>query len=259
MTSLSQPDVHLSTTYLPEPILRSFIPSAHFDEDTYNNIHVGLNKFIAFYWSETEDKDSIMDINQDFGEHNFDVTHPTYDSLHYTYTTYKYERTFTYQQALFKDSSKIHAILNSAIIDDLDRFETDDETAYGIIRTELSRYVDHWWYSFYNPMGPHPIVSTVSDEANEDSELFTLLLANMNATGDTPFEERPTFREICDIFTCFASRLSQEIITGSYNAHLVFNHFHQLYHDILTVEFRQFQKTLTLRGHPIASTKHTGN
>ena len=99
-------------------------------------------------------------------------------------------------------------------------------------------------------MGPHPIVFTVADEANEDSESFTLLLANMNATGDTPFAERPTFREICDIFTCFVSRLSQEIITGSYNAHLVFNHLHQLYHDILTVEFRQFQRTLTLRDVP---------
>ena len=67
MTSLCQPDVHLSTTHPPEPILRSFIPSAHFDEDTYNNIHVVLNIFIAFYWSETDDKESIMDIDQDFG------------------------------------------------------------------------------------------------------------------------------------------------------------------------------------------------
>ena len=126
MTSLSQPDVHLSTTHPPEPILRTFIPSTHFDEDTYNNIHVGLNHFLRIYWSVIDDKESIMDIDQDhFGEHNFGVIYPTYGSLHYIYTTYQYERTFTYQQALFTDSSKIHAILDFATIDDLDRFETD--------------------------------------------------------------------------------------------------------------------------------------
>ena len=59
-------------------------------------------------------------------------------------------------------------------------------------------------------MGPHPIAFTVADETNEDSEPFTLLLANMNTTGDIPFDERPTFREISDIFTCFAARLSQK-------------------------------------------------
>ena len=91
-----------------------------------------------------------------------------------------------------------------------------------------------------NPMGPHPLVFTETDEADEDAESFTLLLANMNATGDIPFEERPTFRDICNIFTCFASRLSQELIAGPHNAHLVFNHLYQLYNDILMVEFRQF-------------------
>ena len=104
----------------------------------------------------------------------------------------------------------------------------------------MNRYISHWWYSFYNPMGPHPIVFTVAEETNENSESFTLLLANMNATGNIPFEEMPTFRYISDIFTCFAARLSHETTTAPYNAHLVFNHLHQLYHDILEVELRQF-------------------
>ena len=242
MTPSRQPDVHLFTTYPPEPILRTFIPPAPFNEDTYDNIQAGIERILEVYKNETEDKASIMDIDQDFGEHNFDETHPTYDSLRYVFTTYEYKSTFT-----FKTSSKNH---QRYMLDDLDRFETEDETAYGTVRVELHRYVDHWWYSFCNPKGPHPIVFTVADQTNKDSEPFTLLLANMNATGDTLFEERPTFRDISDIFTCFAARLSQETTTASYNAHLVFNHLHQLYHDILEVELRQFQRNLILQDVP---------
>ena len=72
------------------------IPSpTHFDEDTYNNIHAGLNYFRRIYWRLTDDKESIMDIDQDFGEHNFGVIYPAYDSFHTINTTYLHECTFT--------------------------------------------------------------------------------------------------------------------------------------------------------------------
>ena len=115
----------------------------------YNNIHAGLNYFRRIYWRLLNDRESIMDIDQDNGEHNFGVIHPAYDSFHTIDTTYQHECTFIYQQALFRDSSKIHAILDFATIDDLDCFETDEETAHGIIRTELRRYVDQWWHFFF--------------------------------------------------------------------------------------------------------------
>ena len=128
-TPSRQPDIHLFTTYSPEP-----------NEDTYENIQAGVERILEVYKNEAEDKASIIDIDPDFGEHNFNETHPTYDSLRYVITTYEYESTFEYLQDLFLKSPKIHAILNFAIIDDLDRFETEDKTEYDTVRVELNCY-----------------------------------------------------------------------------------------------------------------------
>ena len=101
-TPSRQPDIHLFTTYSPEP-----------NEDTYENIQAGIKRILEVYKNETEDKASIIDIDPDFGEHNFDETHPTYDSLRYVITTYEYESTFKYLQDLFPESPKIHATSTS--------------------------------------------------------------------------------------------------------------------------------------------------
>ena len=96
---------------------------------------------------------------------------------------------------------------------------------------------------FRNPIGPHLIAYEFTDP-DENSEAYTLLLANMRATSDLLFENKPTFQEIRNIFTSFAARLLEATAVPLYNAHLVFNHLHQLYHDILWVELRQFQSNL---------------
>ena len=87
MTSLFQPDVHLTTTHPPEPILRTFISTIHLDENTYNNIHAGLNYFRRIYWRLLNDRESIIDTDQDNGEHNFGVIHPAYAAFHNINTT----------------------------------------------------------------------------------------------------------------------------------------------------------------------------
>ena len=66
----------------------------------------------------------------------------------------------------------------------------------------------------------------------------------MRATSDLLFENKPTFQEIRNIFTSFTARVLEATAAPLYNAHLVFNHLQQLYHDIIWVELRQFQSNL---------------
>ena len=107
---------------------------------------------------------------------------------------------------------------------------------------ELNRYIRHWWNFCSNPKGPHPTIADI-DDPNVNSEAYPLLVANVTTLRNIPFEEQPTSQEICNIFTCFAARLLEATAVPLYNAHLVFNHLHQLYHDIIGVELRHFKET----------------
>ena len=67
-----------------------------------------------------------------------------------------------------------------------------------------------------------------------------------------PFTERPTFKHISNLFTCFAECLSYEITDSPYNhAHLIFNYRHQLLIDIKEIELRQYRKTTTHNDGPL--------
>ena len=226
-------------------ILRTLITtkSTPFDTHTYAIIYNGMQHILDTHAHDTEAKLNCIDIDPDNGEEQFYNTAHFYDRLKKTVRSYEEEDNIESLRESFKASSEIHAIINYARMLDINLLEfPSSDLAYNTVRMELNRYVRHWWNFFSNPKGPHPTIADI-DNPNVNSEAYPLLVANVTTLGNIPFEEQPTFQEICNIFTCFAARLLEATSVPLYNAHLVFNHLHQLYHDIIGVELRHFKET----------------
>ena len=108
-----------------------------------------------------------------------------------------------------------------------------------------------WWNNFHAPTRPYsPPINLVWVDDNPTAQ--TIYKVNEFLAGDIPFNERPTFRYIFNLFTCFAERLSYETTKNPYNhTHLVFNYRHQLLIDIKEVELRQYRKYTTHNNGPL--------